>query len=263
MDALKILGSISLIIVILMLFGVSFGVENEGIVKYDDCRQTITIQENSWQKYLMKFTCNYIKSPTGKILGGECVHVVNDSSLLGASNTCGTAYVYQKSPEVQCSDITNGFLDINGNCQCNQGYKFNTSSNKCELLTGTTTSGNSWTVVPPQTSDATSTPPTKVGQCFKTIVSKIGTRLADSTTGQNIAGSGSEIEYTNGIHQVSYEAVQGIEDSLVGDEINLCLLSIPQNCPIGDDRGKFYSATNLRTGENWQASDSEHSCGGA
>lgn len=99
--------------------------------------------------------------------------------------------------------------------------------------------------------------PAKIGECSKTKVSEIGTRL------EGIAGSGSFIKYTNGIIQVSYNAVKGIEDSLVGDIVNLCLLSIPTNCPSGDVRGKTYSGKNLRSGESWQASDSEHSCGGA
>jgi len=43
----------------------------------------------------------------------------------------------------------------------------------------------------------------------------------------------------------------------------LCLVSIPAGCPRGDVRGRIYRATNLRTGETWQAPDSEHSCGGA
>ena len=39
--------------------------------------------------------------------------------------------------------------------------------------------------------------------------------------------------------------------------------SVPENCPPGDDRGKIYKATNLRTNESWEAPDSQHSCGGA
>jgi hypothetical protein len=104
--------------------------------------------------------------------------------------------------------------------------------------------------------------PTTVGQCSKTNVSKIGTRLTDGTTHQNIIGSGSAINYTNGGYQVSYDTIQGIEDSNVGDEVNLCLVSIPTGCPAGDYRGRVYSAANLRTNETWQAPDSEHSCGG-
>jgi len=105
--------------------------------------------------------------------------------------------------------------------------------------------------------------PIVVGQCSKTTVKEIGTRLTDGTTGQNITGSGSAINYTNGVYQVSYDTIQGIEDSQVGDAVNLCLVSIPTDCPVGDDRGKVYSATNSRTGESWQAQDSGHSCGGA
>ncbi len=91
---------------ILSLLGVSFGVENEGIVKYDDCRQTITIQEDSWQRYLKQFTCNYIKTKSGKIMSGECIHIVNDSSLFGSNHTCATAYVYQKKQDPACDKNT-------------------------------------------------------------------------------------------------------------------------------------------------------------
>jgi len=254
---------VAIIMFVLYFFGVSFGVESEGIVKYDDCRQIITIQDNSWQKYLMKFTCNYIKSPTGKIIGGECVHITNDYSLLGSSNACKKAYIYQRNPDVKCPDMVNGFLDTNGVCKCNQGYEFNTASNKCELPTDTNTNMSDNITVPSKTPNTTSAIPTKVGECSKTTVSKIGTRLTDGTTGQNIAGSGSEIEYANGIIQVSYDNVQGIEDALIGDNINLCLVSIPTDCPAGDNRGRVYTALDERTGHTWQASDSEHSCGGA
>jgi hypothetical protein len=48
-----------------------------------------------------------------------------------------------------------------------------------------------------------------------------------------------------------------------GDKVKLCLVSLPEDCPPGDDRGKIYRATNLRTGESWEAPDSQHSCGGA
>jgi hypothetical protein len=43
----------------------------------------------------------------------------------------------------------------------------------------------------------------------------------------------------------------------------LCLTGIPDECPPGDDRGKTYKATNLRTKKSWEAMDSEHMCGGA
>jgi hypothetical protein len=99
--------------------------------------------------------------------------------------------------------------------------------------------------------------PIQVGQCTLTSVKSVGTRL------EGTPGSGSAIEYADGGDQVSYDQVLGIDDSHAGDPIKLCLASLPQNCPAGDDRGKVYDATNLRTGETWSEADSEHSCGGA
>ena len=63
--------------------------------------------------------------------------------------------------------------------------------------------------------------------------------------------------------QVEYDAVPGIDHSRIGDTVRLCLVSIPKNCPPGDDRGRVYEGTNLRTNEKWSAPDSEHMCGGA
>jgi hypothetical protein len=108
-----------------------------------------------------------------------------------------------------------------------------------------------------QPAAATSGPPTQVGACVQTSVQQIGTRL------DNTPGSGSAISYADGVSQVSYDQVPGIDASQPGDPIKLCLVSLPQNCPPGDDRGKVYSGTNLRTGQTWSEADSEHSCGGA
>ena len=105
--------------------------------------------------------------------------------------------------------------------------------------------------------------PTVVGQCTTTTVSKIGTRLTEGVNGPDVPGSGSLILYANGGSQVSYDTVPGIEHSGVGDKVFLCLVSIPTSCPPGDDRGKWYSGKNLRTGEAWRLPDSQHTCGGA
>ncbi len=109
----------------------------------------------------------------------------------------------------------------------------------------------------PPAAASTGVLPTKVGQCDGTTISQIGTRL------QNVAGSGSAVNYADGGYQVSYDTIQNVQDWSVGDSVNLCLVSIPTNCPPGDNCGKVYDATNLRTGETWEAQDSEHSCGGA
>lgn len=40
-------------------------------------------------------------------------------------------------------------------------------------------------------------------------------------------------------------------------------MSLPQHCPPGDNRGKIYTTTNMRTVKSWTLPDSEHRCGGA
>jgi hypothetical protein len=98
--------------------------------------------------------------------------------------------------------------------------------------------------------------PTEIGACSETTIEDIGYRLGDPD-------SGSAISYANGGGQVSYDTIPEIHRSRVGDPVRLCHVSIPEDCPPGDDRGKVYSATNLRTGDSWEAPDSQHSCGGA
>jgi hypothetical protein len=99
--------------------------------------------------------------------------------------------------------------------------------------------------------------PTAVGQCSGTTIERIGPRL------QGQPGSGSGVLYVNGGTQVSYEVIAAVHRSRRGDRVRLCLVSIPKNCPPGDDRGRMYRATNLRTGESWTAPNAQHSCGGA
>ena len=104
--------------------------------------------------------------------------------------------------------------------------------------------------------------PAHVGQCATTTIKIVGTRLEDGA-GKPVVGSGSAVIFVNGGSQVSYEEVAAIDRSRPGDPVRLCLVSIPKHCPPGDDRGRFYKATNLRTGKSWTLPDSEHMCGGA
>lgn len=99
--------------------------------------------------------------------------------------------------------------------------------------------------------------PTQIGQCSRTTISRIGTRL------DGVAGSGSALRFANSGYQVSYETVPQVSRSRIGDPVRVCLVSIPQDCPPGDSRGRVYHITNLRTEESWQLPDSPHSCGGA
>lgn len=96
-----------------------------------------------------------------------------------------------------------------------------------------------------------------IGDCRNTAIQSLGTRLG------GVPDSGSAVNYGNGVYGVSYDIIPELEESRIGDPIKLCLTDVPRNCPPGDDRGKLYAATNLRTGGKWELSDSEHECGGA
>ncbi|GAM96925.1 hypothetical protein U91I_00546 [alpha proteobacterium U9-1i] len=107
----------------------------------------------------------------------------------------------------------------------------------------------------PQASETNSA--MQVGDCVETSITLVGSRL------EGVADSGSGVEFANGMSQVSYDVLPGVSNSRVGDPVRLCLVSVPQNCPPGDDRGRVYAGTNLRTNETWTAPDSQHMCGGA
>lgn len=108
-----------------------------------------------------------------------------------------------------------------------------------------------------QQTAATGQKPQNVGDCVETTVTLVGPRL------EGVPDSGSGIVYENGMTQVEYDVIPGIANSHVGDQVRLCLVSIPEGCPPGDDRGRVYEGTNLRTNEHWSAPDSQHQCGGA
>lgn len=99
--------------------------------------------------------------------------------------------------------------------------------------------------------------PLTIGQCSKTTVSNIGKRLEGSP------GSGTSIDFANGIFLVAYDTVPEAEASKPGDTVTICPASTKKDCPPGDDRGKFYTAINLRTEGSFTMSNSSHGCGGA
>jgi len=105
--------------------------------------------------------------------------------------------------------------------------------------------------------DDGSAAPKKVGDCVQTQIASLGSRL------EGAPGSGSAIGYANGVVGVSYDIVEAVRRSRIGDKVTLCLVSVPEGCPKGDARGKIYSAVNARTGQGWSLPDAEHMCGGA
>ncbi|MGH7025329.1 MAG: hypothetical protein ACREEB_17310 [Caulobacteraceae bacterium] len=96
----------------------------------------------------------------------------------------------------------------------------------------------------------------KVGQCYATRVKTVGTRLGTPD-------SGSVVSYTDRHIQIAYETSPIAQAFRPGDRVKLCVVSLPANCPPGDNRGVVYRALNARTGGAWKAADSQHSCGGA
>ncbi len=109
--------------------------------------------------------------------------------------------------------------------------------------------------------------PQRVGTCSRTKIKDIGTRFHDRQMvvppKSYTENEGTTVQYDNGGFQVSYEFNPDVAASRIGDQVVFCLVSIPKNCPPGDDRGKIYSATNLRNLRSWIMSATQHSCGGA
>src|SRR3569623_2127708 len=84
------------------------------------------------------------------------------------------------------------------------------------------------------------------------------TRLAPGMCFSNEPGI-----YIPGKFGVWYEQVPAVDRSRRGDPARVCLAEIPTGCPKGDDRGREYKVTNLRTKKSWRLPDAEHGCGGA
>ena len=106
--------------------------------------------------------------------------------------------------------------------------------------------------------------PTKIGLCASTQIIDVTPRLdvGHPPTNEDF-DTGTAVNYRNTGYQVSYEREAALLNSRRGDKVLMCLVSIPQGCPPGDNRGRLYTVTNSRTGETWTLPDSQHSCGGA
>lgn len=96
-----------------------------------------------------------------------------------------------------------------------------------------------------------------LGACFLDKIKSIEPRLNNGSF-----DSGVFSDYESGTRAVSYDAQSEVIKSRPGDNIIVCLKSLPDNCPVGDERGAVYFTHNLRTGENWVLPADSHSCGG-
>ena len=116
--------------------------------------------------------------------------------------------------------------------------------------------GSEWKAVLPKT----------VGECVNTSIIGITDRFGERLTAYvdaNGFDSGSAADFRNGGHVISYSKEQILLSSRNGDRVRMCLVSIPTNCPPGDDRGRMYRIFNARTHDSAVMSDSQHMCGGA
>lgn len=81
----------------------------------------------------------------------------------------------------------------------------------------------------------TQTLPEQVGQCTVTRIAAISTRFGEELKppANEMDSSGSAVTFANQGYQVSYTYVAAIADSHIGDEILLCLVSLPRGLPAG------------------------------
>lgn len=86
--------------------------EVSGIVKYDDCREKITLSPT--EDKTGTYVCDDLKTKSGKSMGGECVKIKFDGGQ------CQTAYVYKKPAEATCG--SNSYLGSDDLCYCGYGY---------------------------------------------------------------------------------------------------------------------------------------------
>ena len=78
--------------------------ERDGHVRYDDCREVVTLSPDSYQHFLKPFTCVTVKTGKGKVMGGSCVHIDYDGSFFSGSHGCKVAYIYEKKQDDLCRD---------------------------------------------------------------------------------------------------------------------------------------------------------------
>jgi hypothetical protein len=102
--------------------------------------------------------------------------------------------------------------------------------------------------------------PAKILTCGGSIIKEIETGPPPA---RGELSTGSYVAFNNGGTTVGYDTPDAVRSSKVGDHVLVCLVYIPKDCPPGDNRGRVYSVTNLRTLQVWSGADSKHACGGA
>lgn len=139
------------------------------------------------------------------------------------------------------------------------------------LVLGGCANSESETALPADPASEISSIPTRIGDCFETqVVDKFFRLWApdDPEMPQEEYGIGKEIvlklpnEFLLYTDQIGDRQLAS-PDYAPGNPVQLCLVSIPTDCPPGDDRGKEYSLLDRKTGYQAVHIDSWHLCGGA
>jgi hypothetical protein len=139
------------------------------------------------------------------------------------------------------------------------------------LVMGSCANGESKAERPTSEATEMSYLPTQIGDCVETeIVDKFFRLWApdDPDMPQEEYGIGKEVVLKLPNNFFLYTDLIGDRalaspDYAAGNPVQLCLLSIPTDCPPGDDRGKEYSLLDRKTGYQAVHIDSWHLCGGA
>ena len=123
------------------------------------------------------------------------------------------------------------------------------------------------------TSNTAMQSPSRPGECVTTKIVEKSTRFEGAIPGES--GGEIHVSLANNIglyltdiphlapHINANAYMARTHDFAKGDKVKLCLLSLPQDCPPGDDRGKVYSVTNLKNQMSFTGVDAWHLCGGA
>jgi uncharacterized protein YecT (DUF1311 family) len=136
-----------------------------------------------------------------------------------------------------------------------------------------TTLGAPATPVPIAPASRASEPPARVGDCADSVIAGKETRFQGTTPGE--AGGELFVRLGNGLTLYLIDVslnpppesadryMYSTSDFAIGDRVRVCLTSLPQDCPPGDDRGKQYSVLNYKNQLSFNGVDSWHTCGGA